>query len=610
MPTATTSILDGARLLARHGGVVEVRIPGTRRGTIAGYFTDREALAAAVRPWDGTANIYITLNPVLPDLLARAQNRLKEFARVTTADAQITQRVWFPVDLDPARPVGIAATDAEVAAAATRRDELVAFLGALGFPAPVTAMSGNGGHALWAVDLPNDAATTALMERALKALAGKFTDPAVDIDRTVFNAARIWKAYGTTAVKGDATAERPHRRAHLEHVPDPLVTVDRGLLERLAALAPSEPSVGRNGDRWTLDLVGLFRERGAYLKPLGGGKHAVRCPWAASHAVVSGASSTCLFEPQSPGHPWGFDCKHSPCVDRTIKDVIAWLGVTSSNGSHGGGPGGPEAPWPAPLPIPDTLPAVPAFDAERLLPEGLRAWVLDIAERMQAPVDFIAISAVCALSSVVGRQLAIRPKQHDDWTVVPNLWGLAVGRAGVMKSPPMAEALKPLHRLVAQAREDHAGKMRDYEFASEAAKLRKEALKARLKEAVKAGKPTDEIRAAYEALEEPEPPTERRYMVNDATVEKLGELLKANRNGLLVFRDELSGWLCVMDREGHENDRAFYCEAWNGHRQLHLRPNRAGHRRHRGGLRVGPGRYSARPAGRLPRGNLRGWPPR
>jgi len=56
----------------------------------------------------------------------------------------------------------------------------------------------------------------------------------------------------------------------------------------------------------------------------------------------------------------------------------------------------------------------------------------------------------------------------------------------------------------------------------------------------------------------------KRYLVNDATVEKLGELLNHNPNGLLLFRDELSGFLHTMDRPGHENDRAFYCEAWNG----------------------------------------------
>jgi hypothetical protein len=57
---------------------------------------------------------------------------------------------------------------------------------------------------------------------------------------------------------------------------------------------------------------------------------------------------------------------------------------------------------------------------------------------------------------------------------------------------------------------------------------------------------------------------ERRYLVNDSTVEKLGELLNLNRNGLLLFRDELAGFLRTMDRDGHENDQSFYCEAWNG----------------------------------------------
>jgi len=56
----------------------------------------------------------------------------------------------------------------------------------------------------------------------------------------------------------------------------------------------------------------------------------------------------------------------------------------------------------------------------------------------------------------------------------------------------------------------------------------------------------------------------RRFIVNDSTVEKLGELLNQNRNGLLLFRDELTGWLQTLDRENRENDRAFYLESWNG----------------------------------------------
>ena len=47
---------------------------------------------------------------------------------------------------------------------------------------------------------------------------------------------------------------------------------------------------------------------------------------------------------------------------------------------------------------------------------------------------------------------------------------------------------------------------------------------------------------------------------DDATVEKLGELLNENPHGLLQFRDEDAGFLHMMDREGHENARAFLKE--------------------------------------------------
>jgi putative DNA primase/helicase len=79
-------------------------------------------------------------------------------------------------------------------------------------------------------------------------------------------------------------------------------------------------------------------------------------------------------------------------------------------------------------------------------------------------VDFVAIAAVVAMAAVVGRRVAIRPKQHDDWTVVPNVWGVAIGRPGVMKSPALREALRPLQRFVVEARKDHKTKILEHEF--------------------------------------------------------------------------------------------------------------------------------------------------
>jgi hypothetical protein len=61
-----------------------------------------------------------------------------------------------------------------------------------------------------------------------------------------------------------------------------------------------------------------------------------------------------------------------------------------------------------------------------------------------------------------------------------------------------------------------------------------------------------------------EMPDEPRLVVNDATVEKLGELLNQNRNGLLLIRDELPGFLSRMEDAECQGERAFYLEAFNG----------------------------------------------
>ncbi|WP_308758184.1 DUF3987 domain-containing protein [Bartonella raoultii] len=59
-----------------------------------------------------------------------------------------------------------------------------------------------------------------------------------------------------------------------------------------------------------------------------------------------------------------------------------------------------------------------------------------------------------------------------------------------------------------------------------------------------------------------------RFIVNDTSVEKLGDLLKENPHDLLMVRDELSGFLTDMERKEYQTDRAFYLEAFNGDGQF------------------------------------------
>lgn len=217
--------------------------------------------------------------------------------------------------------------------------------------------------------------------------------------------------------------------------------------------------------------------------------------------------------------------------------------------------------WPTPAPLPDALPPVQPFDPE-LLPVVLRGWVMDIAHRMQCPPDFPAVGAVVALSSLIGARAVVQPKARDDWQVVPNLWGLIVGRPGVMKSPALGESLKPLHRL--QAHELELWQAAHDAWALDAKLAELQGADNEKKAKGLASKDPAAARAWLEPIELPEEPQARRFIINDATVEKLGELLQMNPWGTLSYRDELYGLLTSMDKQGQEGSRAFYLQAYDG----------------------------------------------
>ncbi len=183
------------------GGVIEVRIfPKSYYITIrkqrtyvgkvvSGYYDDYEKLARDIEPFDGKANIYVTINPCIPDLLARAANRLQYGAQVTTSDSEILSDHFFVFDVDPVRPSGISSTDAELQLALAKRDEVVEFLSP--WASVVKGMSGNGGHGLICLTgYPNNEETRRAKERLTRFLSERFSDERVSVDNTVFNLSR------------------------------------------------------------------------------------------------------------------------------------------------------------------------------------------------------------------------------------------------------------------------------------------------------------------------------------------------------------------------------------------------------------------------------------
>ena len=80
------------------GQVTEVRAISRRGHVKRGYFDDLAAMWAAVNVLNGdTEGIYFVPNPINPDLLSRAKNRLVNGGASTT-DADILKREWLLID--------------------------------------------------------------------------------------------------------------------------------------------------------------------------------------------------------------------------------------------------------------------------------------------------------------------------------------------------------------------------------------------------------------------------------------------------------------------------------------------------------------------------------
>jgi hypothetical protein len=228
----------------------------------------------------------------------------------------------------------------------------------------------------------------------------------------------------------------------------------------------------------------------------------------------------------------------------------------------------PRLPGPSQSPCLAGLAPVDGFHI-KFLPDALAPWVDDISNRLQCPPDYVAVSAIVALGAVIGRRVGIKPQFKTDWVEIPNVWGAFIGRPGMMKSPAMQEALKPIHRLEAEAAKDNEVAQQAYANSLSAYKLRKE-VKVNLEKTMlkNEAKGSDNKGAKFNVNldigEEPQEPTPIRYVTNDSSYEALGELLIGNPTGVLVERDELVSLLKQLDRDDQAVARGFYLSGWSG----------------------------------------------
>lgn len=209
--------------------------------------------------------------------------------------------------------------------------------------------------------------------------------------------------------------------------------------------------------------------------------------------------------------------------------------------------------WPDPKPIAAPLPAVKPFNT-KLLPVAFQAFVEDQADLMQIAPDFIGAPLMVAAAAAIGNGLVIAPKREDTgWLVPPTIWGGVVGRPGVLKSPAIDKATRPLSALELEMQVAFEQRKAQY-------KLDLIMYESAMKKARSAASQGQSVAPVAEPIE----PKPERIVVNDSTSQMLGEILRHSPRGVLVLRDELVSLLETLAAEGQEGSRGFYLESWNG----------------------------------------------
>ena len=385
--TDANEITHALHLWFQAGDVFEVRVLDAvsadyRREHIESGYFDYEHISAvpeALKRLLSFRGVYVTVNPVNPDLLARAVNRLRPAGRnPTTADTDIVRRRWLLIDCDPRRASGVSSSNAEHESALAKAREIRDGLSSLGWPDPIMTDSGNGAQLMYRIDLPADDGE--LVRRVIGEIA-KASSEQVAIDTSVHNPARIWRLPGTMNCKGDSIPERPHRMARILEEPQDIVSVSREQMQDIVSYQNKNPQTDVPDDEWkhTIPAFDLDSWIAQYCPELGspqpwkGGRKWIFpvCPFNEAHTNKSAVLI------QEPSGAVAFKCHHNGCSGndwRALRELrepgcydrreeansdVDLSGILKPNRIE---KQEKEAPlFPNPGPVPDKLLSIPGF---------------------------------------------------------------------------------------------------------------------------------------------------------------------------------------------------------------------------------------------------------
>lgn len=187
------------------------------------------------------------------------------------------------------------------------------------------------------------------------------------------------------------------------------------------------------------------------------------------------------------------------------------------------------------------------------------ALITTAAEAAACPPDYIVAPLLTSVSALIGH--ARWAQASPGWAEPPHLWVGAVGDSGNGKSPGADCLLRDvLPEIEQRMAAEFPERLREWRASVEFENAAEGRWKSEVQDAQKSGAPAP-LPPVRTAGPEPQAP---RLRQNDVTIEKVAVLLAtAALKGLLIVRDELSGWIAGMNSY-NDAGRSFWVEAYGG----------------------------------------------
>lgn len=173
-----------------------------------------------------------------------------------------------------------------------------------------------------------------------------------------------------------------------------------------------------------------------------------------------------------------------------------------------------------------------------VLPALIEDFSLSQSQIMGVDPGGLAAAAIAVCSAATPDSITLRMKRYDDWEESARIWVALVGNPSAKKSPIISAATRPLRAMDDELVRVYLAEKRKFDALDKAGKAEAHA------------------------------PMQIRTRIEDVTPEAVQEIMKDTHEGVLLIRDELSGWFGSMERygtgKGASADRSFWLQAFNG----------------------------------------------